>query len=87
MSEPSEEMVCDELVELVTSYIEGTLPEADRGRLEHHLTECSWCEDYIAQHREVISALGRLDEGEPAAAEPAFAELLAVLRERRGEGS
>ncbi len=83
MSESSEEMVCDELVELVTSYIEGTLPVSDRGRLEHHLSECPWCEDYIAQHREVISALGRLDEDSPAD-EPAFADLLAVLRERRG---
>jgi anti-sigma factor RsiW len=84
MSESSEEMVCDELAGLVTSYIEGTLPDSDRSRLEKHLTECPWCEDYIAQHREVVSALGRLDEGESAAAdEPALTELLAVLRERR----
>lgn len=84
MSESNEEMVCDELVELVTSYIEGTLPDSERSRLEHHLTECPWCEDYVAQHREVISALGRLDEDSPAH-EPALANLLAVLRERRGD--
>ncbi len=85
MSDSSEEMVCDELVELVTSYIEGTLADSDRSRLEHHLAECPWCEDYVAQHREVISALGSLDEGgnAPAGADRTFADLLAVLREER----
>jgi anti-sigma factor RsiW len=89
MSESSEEMVCDELAGLVTSYIEGTLPESDRSRLERHLTECPWCEDYIAQHRQVVSALRRLDESDPAPAdeEPMLAELLEVLRERRGDGA
>jgi anti-sigma factor RsiW len=80
MTEPSEE--------LVTSYVEGTLADSDRRRLEHHLTECPWCEDYIAQHREIVSALRRLDEGEaPSAAdEPMLDELLDVLRERREGG-
>lgn len=87
MTGSSEEMVCNELVELVTSYIEGTLPDSDRSRLERHLTECSWCEDYVAQHREVVSALRRLDEGEPAATreEERFGELLAILREHRAD--
>jgi anti-sigma factor RsiW len=90
MSESSEEMVCDELVELVTTYIEGKLPDSDRSRLEQHLTECSWCVDYVAQHREILSALHRLDDDSPASAgeeEPAFSELLAILRERRSDRS
>ena len=80
-------MSVDELVELVTSYIEGTLPDSDRGRLERHLTECSWCEDYVAQHREVIAALRRLDDGAAPGDEEAFAELLSVLHEHRGDAA
>lgn len=87
MSESSEEMVCDELVELVTSYIEGTLPDSDRSRLERHLSECSWCADYVAQHREIVAALRRLDDRERPTpdSDRVFTELLAVLRERRKE--
>ena len=80
---PREEMVCDELVELVTAYVEGTLPAGDRERLEQHLEECKWCVDYVDQHREVIAALGRLDER--PADERAWQGLLAALRERRSD--
>jgi putative zinc finger protein len=83
MSASREEMVCDELVELVTAYLEGTLPAADRERLEQHLEECTWCVDYVDQHREVVAALGRLDEG--PGDERAWQGLLAALRDRRGD--
>jgi anti-sigma factor RsiW len=55
-----EEMTCRELVEVVTGYLEGSLPADDRERLEAHLTECPYCEEYIAQMRETIEALGGL---------------------------
>lgn len=84
MNAPSEEMVCRELVELVTGYLEGTLPAADRDRLEQHLDECSWCRDYIDQHREVAGALRLLDDG--GHDERAWQSLLAALRERRRGG-
>lgn len=55
-----QEMACQELVEVVTDYLEGTLPEHDRVRLEAHLAECPYCVDYIAQMRKTILALGKL---------------------------
>jgi anti-sigma factor RsiW len=55
-----EEMTCRELVELVTDYLEGTLPGQDRMRLDAHLAECPYCEEYIAQMRRTVAALGRL---------------------------
>jgi anti-sigma factor RsiW len=61
---PNEEMSCRELVELVTDYLEGKLSEADRVRLETHLAECPFCEEYIAQMRETIQALGELPRAE-----------------------
>ena len=55
-----DEMTCRELVEVVTEYLEGALPEADRRRLESHLDACPYCVDYIAQMRQTIAALGEL---------------------------
>jgi anti-sigma factor RsiW len=55
-----DEMTCQELVQLVTDYLEGVLPERDRVRLGAHLTECPYCEEYIAQMRVTIEAIGRL---------------------------
>ena len=56
----NDEMTCQELVELVTDYLEGVLPEPARVRLEAHLAECPYCEEYIAQMRQTIDALGEL---------------------------
>jgi anti-sigma factor RsiW len=61
---PNDEMSCRELVEVVTDYLEGRLPDQDRVRLEAHLAECPYCEEYIAQMRETIEALGELPRAE-----------------------
>jgi anti-sigma factor RsiW len=51
---------CQELVELVTDYLEAVLPEADRARFEAHLAECPHCEEYFAQMRQTIEVVGEL---------------------------
>jgi anti-sigma factor RsiW len=56
----NEDMTCHELVQVVTDYLEGTLRDADRQRLEAHLAECRYCEEYIAQMTQAIAALGEL---------------------------
>jgi anti-sigma factor RsiW len=53
-------MTCHELVQVVTEYMEGTLPEPDRSRLEAHLAECPYCEEYLAQMRRTVETLGWL---------------------------
>jgi anti-sigma factor RsiW len=57
-----DEMTCRELMEVITDYIEGTLPERDRRRLEQHLGDCPYCVNYLAQMRETIQALSELPE-------------------------
>ena len=57
MSAP-DEMACRELVEVLTEYLEGTLSQEDRRRLEAHLAECPNCVDYVEQFRQTIDALG-----------------------------
>jgi hypothetical protein len=57
-----DKMSCKELVELVTEYLEGTLPQADRRRFDEHIRDCPYCTRYIDQMRIVIRTLGRLEE-------------------------
>jgi anti-sigma factor RsiW len=53
---------CQELVELVTDYIEGALDDVTRARFDAHLTDCDGCTAYVEQMRETIRLVGRLDE-------------------------
>ncbi|MEA2425721.1 MAG: hypothetical protein QOH13_2131 [Thermoleophilaceae bacterium] len=55
-------MTCQELVELVTEYLEGTLSRRDRRRFEKHIRDCHWCTRYIEQMRVTIRTVGRLEE-------------------------
>jgi len=43
------ELVCREVVELVTDYLGGALPPADRVRFDQHLSTCPPCTAYLAQ--------------------------------------
>jgi anti-sigma factor RsiW len=53
------EMPCQELVEVVTDYVEGLMSPVDRTRFEAHLEECPPCREYLAQFRAVVAAAGR----------------------------
>lgn len=82
MSEAEREMVCDELVGLVTEYLEGTISEVDRRRFETHIRECEWCENFVEQSRAVVAALGELGR-EPEDPE-ALERALIAFRDARG---
>jgi anti-sigma factor RsiW len=87
MSLLTREMACQELVELVTAYFDGSLSRRDRRRFRAHISGCDHCTTYIEQMRQVIQASGRLTEDDirPEARE----ELLAAFRgwsEGRAEG-
>jgi hypothetical protein len=73
------ETACIEVVEVVTDYLEGTMPARKRRLLEEHLTGCDGCTAYLEQMRETISLTGRL---EPEDVPPELEErLLAAFRE------
>ena len=55
-------LACRDLVQLVTDYLEGALPETDRRRFESHLDACPHCSRYMGQFRQAISATGKLHE-------------------------
>ena len=57
-----DELACQELVEIVSDYLEGALPEADRERFEAHLEICEGCRRYLDQMRTTIRVVGTLTE-------------------------
>jgi anti-sigma factor RsiW len=79
-------IVCREVVELVSDYLEGALPRRQRRRFERHLADCQHCSEYLAQMRETIRLTGRLtpEDFSPAMREE-FSELFRNWREDAGE--
>jgi anti-sigma factor RsiW len=55
-------MDCQELVELVTAYLEGALNDQTRDRFEHHLQACDGCANYLQQFRMTVSTLGQIPD-------------------------
>jgi anti-sigma factor RsiW len=74
-------MTCEEFVELVTAYVEGTLSEDDRRAFDEHLALCPGCDRYLEQFRATIDLLGELPEEELSA--PGRERLLAAFAEWR----
>jgi anti-sigma factor (TIGR02949 family) len=57
------QITCQQLVELVTDYLDGALTPSDRERFERHLTTCPGCTTYVEQIRETVRLTGeRLTE-------------------------
>ena len=54
------DLVCQQAVELVTDYLEGTLSGRARRRFEAHLAGCPHCTEYLAQMRRTIELTGTL---------------------------
>lgn len=51
---------CNQVVELVTEYLEHTLPTLERARFEAHLDGCPPCHVYLAQVRQTVRWLAQL---------------------------
>ena len=55
-------LTCQEVIELLSSYIEGGLTADDRRRVDEHLALCDGCTTYLEQMRETIRLTGMLTE-------------------------
>lgn len=75
----SNRLVCKEVVELVTDYLEDALLSERRAQFEEHVADCVGCTNYIEQVRMTIGMLRNLTQ------EPVFPEtkeeLLQVFRQ------
>ena len=53
-------LMCRELVELVTGYLEGALAPDIQRAVAGHLRRCQGCTDYVSQLRSTADALGSM---------------------------
>ena len=69
MTEIADQLSCQELVELVTDYLDDALPLADRASFEAHIAGCDGCTGYLEQIRVTIALAGTLapEQLDPAA--------------------
>lgn len=74
---------CEEVVELVTEYLEGAMSRSDQRRFEGHLSDCPHCREFLLQMRATIEVTGQLsvDDLTPDLQN----ELTALFREWRSE--
>ncbi|HEX5619007.1 MAG TPA: zf-HC2 domain-containing protein [Solirubrobacteraceae bacterium] len=78
------EMPCQELVEVITDYLDGVLSATDRARFDAHLAECDACQDYLDQFRQTIALAGQI---EPEQLSPQTRDqLLSAFRDWRVRG-
>jgi anti-sigma factor RsiW len=78
------DMACQQAIELLTEYLEGTLSRRQRRRLEAHLKACPNCTAYLEQIRITIRLTGAVVEEDlsPRARD----ELTELYRRWRAEG-
>ena len=81
MTHSSEHVSCQEVVELVTGYLERALAADEAALFEQHLNFCDGCVWYVDQMRATIATVGRIREEDvpPETRE----KLLAAFREWR----
>lgn len=61
MSERSgEQLACQDVVELVTDYLEGALDPDRTAQFREHLQICPHCVEYLEQVRRTIRTLGQV---------------------------
>jgi anti-sigma factor RsiW len=59
-----EHISCQEVVELVTDYLDQSLPPDDASLFEQHINFCDGCDWYLDQMRTTISTVGLITEEE-----------------------
>jgi anti-sigma factor RsiW len=74
------DVACRDLVELLTEYLEGTLPPDEVADVQAHLAICEGCRRYLEQIRLTITALGSVPV--ETLSEQAYDLLLDAFRQR-----
>jgi predicted anti-sigma-YlaC factor YlaD len=76
------DLTCRELVDAITAYLEGALPEHERHLFEAHLQVCQGCREYLSQMQTTIGALRIMCNEET---QPRREELVHLFREWKRE--
>jgi len=64
MADSAPHVTCQEVVELVTDYLERALPPHEAALFEQHVNFCDGCDWYVDQMRSTVEAVGRIREAD-----------------------
>ena len=62
INENKHELSCQEVVELVTDYLEQALLPETQSQFEEHIAKCPGCDNFLEQVQQTISMLRKLSE-------------------------
>ena len=62
MHDAAQHISCQEVVELVTDYLESALPADEAALFEQHLNFCDGCVFYVDQIRRTVATVGHIRE-------------------------
>jgi Putative zinc-finger len=82
MTERQSDLACQEIVELVTEYLEGAMAPERVELFEQHVVFCEGCDTYVDQMRRSIALSGCVGQDDVDSA--AVAQLMAAFRGWRG---
>jgi predicted anti-sigma-YlaC factor YlaD len=81
---PEDDLPCAVFVEMVTDYLEGTIPPDLQARVDEHLSICPGCTSVLEQIQRVVQLAGQLSEDDVDALPDADREqLMAAFRAAR----
>lgn len=76
---------CQELIDLVTDYLEGHLPQPERARFDDHIAGCEGCRRAVEQFRLTVSTVSHVSEDDvPADLRDALSEVFRAWRSAPG---
>jgi anti-sigma factor RsiW len=58
----AEHVTCQEVVELVSDYLDQALPPEEASLFEQHVNFCDGCDWYLDQMRSTVQTVGRITE-------------------------
>jgi anti-sigma factor RsiW len=62
MADSAEHISCQEVVELVSDYLERSLPPDETTLFEQHLNFCDGCDWYVEQLKRTVETVGEIRE-------------------------
>jgi anti-sigma factor (TIGR02949 family) len=62
MADSHEHISCQQVVDLVTEYLDGAMAVDDRSLFEQHLNFCDGCIWYVDQIKTTVATVGRISE-------------------------
>ena len=81
MRRRSRDLICQQLVEKVSAYLDGDLRDSDRAAVERHLAECDHCTGYVEQVRKLLQLTAATSDA-PGLPEDLVDDLVSRFRSR-----